>query len=91
MGFTVWSCNSEIPGGESPKEMYTRIAGFLDELKTTHPNENILVVSHGYIKRCFDWYKNGKMQTEGAVDKVGNCEITEFIIPEKAIVRPSVL
>ncbi len=35
-----------FPGGESFTEMQTRICGAIDELRTTHPGETIVAVSH---------------------------------------------
>ena len=41
------SMNTRIPGGELPYEVVERFREFLDELIRTHPNETIVVVSHG--------------------------------------------
>ena len=43
--------DAPIPGGESFHEMYDRIAGFLDELKT-RDFENVLIFAHGGVLAC---------------------------------------
>ena len=43
--------DAPIPGGESFREMYDRIAGFLDELKT-RDFENVLIFAHGGVLAC---------------------------------------
>lgn len=43
--------DTSIPGGESFKEMYLRIADFLDELKQKDYN-NVLVFAHGGVLAC---------------------------------------
>ena len=43
--------DAPIPGGESFREMYDRIADFLDELKTKE-YQNVLIFAHGGVLAC---------------------------------------
>ena len=43
--------DAPIPGGESFREMYRRISGFLDELKQKNL-ENVLIFAHGGVLAC---------------------------------------
>lgn len=47
--------DAPIPGGESFREMYLRIAGFLDELKQKDYN-NVLIFAHGGVLACANVY-----------------------------------
>ena len=43
--------DAPIPGGESFREMYNRVANFFDELKT-RDFENVLIFAHGGVLAC---------------------------------------
>lgn len=47
--------DAPIPGGESFREMYDRIADFLDELKTKG-FDNVLIFAHGGVLACANVY-----------------------------------
>jgi len=51
--FSALRMDERFPGGESPQEFFTRISSsFLklcNELESTDPNENVIVVTHGGV------------------------------------------
>ena len=52
--FRAWEADPGAvapPGGESGEEALTRVAPFLDSLRTRHPQGNVVVVSHKTLSR----------------------------------------
>lgn len=45
--YVISRLNLRVPGGESPAELRTRVATFLNELYEKYPNGNVLIVTHG--------------------------------------------
>lgn len=56
-----WGYHSEkkYPKLESMKSVYERTSNFLNEITRKYYDKNILLVTHGGIKRAIDWYFNG--------------------------------
>jgi alpha-ribazole phosphatase len=78
LGRDVWRddwIDTPPPGGESLRQMYTRVAAFLDELP---PDKNILAFTHGGVIRCASVYF-GENSLENAFEKpVDYGEIATF-------------
>lgn len=74
-----WGYNSELkyPELESMKSVYERICNFLDELKLTNNNTNILLVTHGGVSRAIYWYFNG---FDNSLFTCENCKVYKYII-----------
>ncbi len=77
---SFWNYNSQIkyPDCESMGSTYHRVKSFLDELKQTHKNENILLVTHGGISRVIYWYFNGIPKDGHSSNINENCKIYEY-------------
>lgn len=65
-------------GSESHEQVWARLFPLLDEIKETHQDETVLVVTHGFIQRCI--YKHFKNPDEETYQKFRalNCLITEY-------------
>ncbi len=74
-----WGYNSETKYTklESMKNVYKRVASFLDELKEKHKDKNILLVTHGGVSRAIYWYFNG---IDNTLFTCENCKIYEYNI-----------
>lgn len=65
------------PNGESFKQMYNRIASFLDELKESDYS-SVIIFAHGGVINCFRVYF-GEADLKGAFDRMAEYgEIFEF-------------
>ena len=42
--------------GETYRAFYTRIAAALEDLKEKYPEQNVLLVTHGFVARVINWY-----------------------------------
>ena len=75
--------SKNIPDGlETLPELFTRIHGFLDEIKVKYADKNILLVTHGAVSRSIEFYfkklpKNGNIINVSGQD---NCEVKEYKI-----------
>lgn len=72
-----WGYNSETKYTklEAMKNVYKRVASFLDELKEKHKDKNILLVTHGGVSRAIYWYFNG---VDNTLFTCENCKIYEY-------------
>jgi broad specificity phosphatase PhoE len=70
---TIDPANFRPSGGESRKELYTRAARIFSELVARHPDQQILIVSHGGTIRAILRYALGLGPGDGhfAVDNCG--------------------
>lgn len=68
--------DEEIDGGETNRQMYARIAGFLDGLRAAPPAENIVLVSHGGTINMALAYVAGLTLEEMAWQRMPNCTVT---------------
>lgn len=69
--------NTSAPNGESFKQMYTRVASFLDELREKDYS-SVAVFAHGGVISCFRVYF-GETGLKGAFDNMARYgEIVEF-------------
>ncbi|MGL5272260.1 MAG: alpha-ribazole phosphatase, partial [Phocaeicola sp.] len=61
LDMSVWESdwvNEPVPGGESFRQMYDRVAAFFDELKES-PYHSVLLFAHGGVLRCAEVYFKG--------------------------------
>lgn len=74
-----WGYDSDLQYSklESMKNVYKRIADFLDELRSKEMDKNILLVTHGGVARAIYWYFNG---FDNSLFKCENCKIYEYNI-----------
>jgi probable phosphoglycerate mutase len=68
--------DEEIEGGETNRQMYTRIAAFLDALRATPPSQNIVLVSHGGTINMALAYLAGIPLEKMEWQRVANCAVT---------------
>lgn len=69
--------NTPAPNGESFRQMYERVASFLDELKESDYN-SVIVFAHGGVINCFRTYFK-QTDLKGAFDKLAEYgEIIQF-------------
>ena len=75
-----WNYNSDklYPELETMKSVYERILEFLNELKSSKSNDNILLVTHGGISRAIYWYFNGIPENGNSSDINENCKIYSY-------------
>jgi len=75
-----WNYNSDklYPELETMKSVYERISEFLNELKSSNSNDNILLVTHGGISRAIYWYFNGIPENGNSSDINENCKIYSY-------------
>ncbi|WP_029901998.1 alpha-ribazole phosphatase [Prevotella sp. 10(H)] len=69
LDMSIWEkdwVNTAAPNGESFRQMYERVASFLDELKE-QDYSTVAVFAHGGVINCFKVYF-GKTDLEGAFD-----------------------
>jgi hypothetical protein len=73
----------EVTGGETYDEVKKRLQQFFDELTDKHPDENVLVVSHGFtIKLILDLFLNiGNLVN---LNEPTNAGITKFVLKNGA-------
>lgn len=73
----------EVTGGETYDEVKERLQQFFDELTDKHPDESVLVVSHGFtIKLILDLFLNiGNLVN---LNEPTNAGITKFILKNGA-------
>lgn len=64
--------------GESLLKLSHRIYSFLEELKDTYYNENILLISHGGVCRVIETYFNDMTVEEFLNFFMGNCEVRKY-------------
>ena len=77
-----WNYNSDklYPELETMKSVYERISEFLNELKASNSNDNILLVTHGGILRAIYWYFNGIPENGNSSNINQNCKIYNYEI-----------
>ena len=75
-----WNFNSDklYPKLETMKNVYERISEFLNELKSSNNNDNILIVTHGGISRAIYWYFNGIPKDGNSSNINENCKIYSY-------------
>lgn len=75
-----WNYNSDklYPELETMKNVYERISEFLNEIKLSNRNDNILLVTHGGISRAIYWYFNGIPINGNSSNINENCKIYEY-------------
>jgi len=74
-----WTDDAPTPGGETLRDVVTRVFAFLDEIIANHSDKNVLIVTHGHVMRSIYWYFNGLPQAgEELSSVIGNCEVYSF-------------
>ncbi len=69
-----------VEGLETLPELFKRVHGFLDEIKETYKDKNILLVTHGAVAITIQFYFQ-KIPEDGMLLKAGgqkNCEIKMY-------------
>ena len=75
--------SKNIPDGlETLPELFTRIHGFLDEIKVKYADKNILLVTHGAVSRSIEFYSKELPKDGNIINLSGqeNCEVKEYKI-----------
>lgn len=70
--------NIKAPGGESWKDLNTRVKNFLNELYQKHSRDNILIVTHGGPIRSVQQQLEGRSRAEVMKEDVANCSVNKF-------------
>lgn len=75
-----WNYNSDrfYPELETMKNVYERISEFLNELKSSNGNNNILLVTHGGVSRAIYWYFYGIPENGNSSNVNENCKIYDY-------------
>jgi probable phosphoglycerate mutase len=68
--------DEEIEGGETNRQMYRRVAAFLEALRRAPPADNIVLVSHGGTINMALAYLAGISIEDMQWQRVGNCAVT---------------
>jgi probable phosphoglycerate mutase len=68
--------DEEIEGGETNRQMYARVAAFLDALRAAPPSQNIVLVSHGGTINMALAYLAGISIEDMQWQRVANCAVT---------------
>lgn len=54
-----YNLNRQYISAENIRDLYNRIASFIDFLKNEYPNDNVLIVTHSGVCRILYYYFNG--------------------------------
>ncbi|MEC5387548.1 histidine phosphatase family protein [Uliginosibacterium sp. H3] len=69
------------PGGESMRQVRTRVEAGLAQLCETHAGETVLLVAHGFIARMLHWLLNDLPEEQiHAQTMLGNAEFERYLI-----------
>lgn len=68
-------------GGESWADVYDRVAGFLDRLRTTAPAREVILVAHGGTVNVALTYLAGKPVEAMTFERIENCAVRTVIVP----------
>ncbi|MFX1535366.1 MAG: histidine phosphatase family protein [Promethearchaeota archaeon] len=67
------------PGGETINETYNRVSNGLNALKNKNKWASILLITHGFVSRCINFYFNPNISTdEFFAYNLGNGKIEEY-------------
>ncbi len=83
-----WSRNMldfAIPGGETVLQVAERITDFLNEISQKHPDQNVLIVSHGFAIGMMICLANRYELTTAYMRIPGNTEIVEIQWPIESV------
>ena len=85
--YGVWNHNRDVDtqGGESLKDLETRVYPFLDRIRKEYEGKDILLVAHGGIGLIVRQYYKGKPQSGNLLDlpPVANGEVEILEIDER--------
>lgn len=69
----------KYPNGESMMQVAYRVYGLLDEIKSSYPDKNVLIVSHGGVCRVINTYFRDMTNEEFFHYALQNCQLEEYI------------
>ena len=73
--------NTDTPGGETPKDLESRVFPFLDRIRQQYKGKNILLVAHGGIGLTIETYYRGAPKDKNLLQYVaGNGELKVYDI-----------
>jgi 2,3-bisphosphoglycerate-dependent phosphoglycerate mutase len=75
--------DGKAPGGESVREMIARVAPLLDEIAERHPNQRVVLISHGGVIGVFRTLAASLPHDQVWTVRTDNCEIVPLIWPPK--------
>jgi probable phosphoglycerate mutase len=71
-----WKRHDErVEGGETNREMFARVAAFLDHLRESPPAEEVIVVSHGGVMNVALAHLRGETVDTMAFERLENCAL----------------
>ncbi|MDD3117592.1 MAG: histidine phosphatase family protein [Victivallales bacterium] len=79
-GFKFDAAELNIPGGESKRAFYRRIATVMDTLAARHPGKRILVVTHGGVLQAMLKYVLGGGNTWNFLPRSANVSYNLFLL-----------
>lgn len=74
---------TRYPGGEGYLDVAARVYGFLKELETNYPDEDILLVAHGGLSRVVHSYFYDMDNEEFSSYILGNCAVQRYEWPHR--------
>jgi probable phosphoglycerate mutase len=76
-----WTRHDELfEGGESNRQMYERVAGFLDGLRAAPPCDCIVLVTHGGTINCALTYLDGIAIEAMEWRRLANCSVHTVVV-----------
>ena len=74
-----YECDKKYPNIESPKQIFERVKSFINMLKESYKDKNILVVAHSGVGRLFNVYFNGLPKDGDLLNSsLQNAEVAKF-------------
>ena len=71
--------NTETPGGETPKDLESRVFPFLDKIRREYKGKDVLLVAHGGIGLTIETYYRGVPADKNLLQYVsGNGELKVY-------------
>lgn len=77
--------DSRVEGGESFREMYARVAKFLDGLRASPPADEVVLVTHGGTMNAALAYLAGRGVEEMEWRRIENCALETVRLGEAAV------
>lgn len=79
--FWNYSLNRKYVKAESIKDLFDRVAKFLEYVKQDYKDKKVLLVTHGGVTRAINAYSTGNYDTDIIINTLPkNCEIREYNI-----------
>ncbi len=68
----------KVPGGETLLTVVQRVYNFLDEIRRTHSDKTVLIVSHSVVCKVIHSYFTVLTDEEFMYFRCGNCELKKY-------------